>query len=173
MYNCNMKLTKEEIKKKYFKKVHDNAPMVLCACGCGRLTKSKDRYGRDKKYINGHNNRKYSDPKQYKREWNHNNRSKRQAYKCKWINNFKKELIIRAGGKCMICGIEFDGECTAIFDFHHQNPHDKKFNVNNSALARYSKSKITEEAQKCDLLCANCHRLIHWDWKAIKTADSR
>jgi len=168
-----MKLTKQQIKKHYFDKAYANAPVVPCQCGCGRLTKSKDRYGRNKRYINGHNNRKYDDPTQYKREWNHRNRSQRAAYRHQYVHAFKKELIVNAGGKCVICGLEFDGECTAIFDFHHKNPKLKKFNVNNSALAKYGKPTIRAESKKCELLCANCHRLIHWDWETINTADSR
>ena len=168
-----MKLTKQQIKKRYFDKIYENASVIYCACGCGQLIKSKDKYGRDKKYVNGHNNRKYKDSKQYKREWNHRNRSQRAKYKSQWVHKFKKELICDAGSKCTLCGLEFDGECTAIFDFHHRDPNMKEFNVNNASLNKYSKSRIKEEAKKCDLVCANCHRLIHWDWKSINTADSR
>ncbi len=168
-----MKLTKKQIKERYFKKVYDSAPIVLCACGCGGSTKSKDEYGRDRKYINGHNNRKYKDPTEYKRAWNHRNRSQRQAYKHDRIHRFKKDLIVEAGSRCTICGLGFDGECTAIFDFHHRNLEDKVFNVNNGALSKYSMAKVQTEVKKCDLLCAVCHRLIHWDWKAINAVGSR
>ena len=166
-----MKLTKKEIKQHYFDKVYKNAPMVPCACGCGILIKSKDKYGRDKRYISGHNGRKYDDPKQYKREWNHRNKKSRQAYKKTWIHNLKRKLIIEAGEKCSLCGLPFDGDCTAIFDFHHVNPEKKLFNLNNASLNRYNKEKIKAEAKKCELLCANCHRLIHWNWNDINTAD--
>jgi len=53
-----MVLTKKEIKHRYFDRVYREAPMVECACGCGMLIKSKDKYGRDKHYVNGHNGRK-------------------------------------------------------------------------------------------------------------------
>ena len=162
-----MKLTKQEIKKRYFDAVYNRAPMIPCACGCGTLIKSKDKYARDKKFVNGHNNRKYDDPTEYKRAWNHRNRSKRQAYKMQRLHAFKVELIINAGGKCVLCGLEFDGDCTAIFDFHHKNPKDKVFNINVGSLNKHNKPAVKKEAKKCELVCANCHRLIHWDWKAI------
>jgi hypothetical protein len=166
-----MKLTKKQIKQRYFDKVYKNAPMVLCACGCGESIKSRDKYGRDRKYISGHNGRKYDDPRQYKREWSYRNRPAARVYKKQWVHKFKKELILMAGNKCSLCGLPFDGECTALFDFHHLNPKEKLFNVNNTSLNRYSKEKVRKEADKCELLCANCHRLVHWNWNNINTAD--
>jgi hypothetical protein len=168
-----MKLTKKQIKQRYFDRLFADAPMIPCKCGCGQEIKAKDHYGRDRYYVNGHNTRKYTNPTQYKREWNHRNRSQRAEYKTRLIHDFKRELIRGAGGKCTLCGLDFDGECTALFDFHHRDPKAKYFNVNNAVLNKFSKARIREEVEKCDLLCANCHRLIHWDWKAIKTADFR
>jgi len=165
-----MVLTKKEIKHRYFDRVYREAPMVECACGCGMLIKSKDKYGRDKHYVNGHNGRKYTDPTEYKREWSHRNRGKQYTYKQQWIHARKAMLIMEAGGVCTLCGLPFDGECTSLFDFHHRDPGDKLFNLNNTALNRYSLKKILEEAAKCDLLCANCHRLIHWDWSGNAVA---
>jgi hypothetical protein len=164
-------LSKKEIKQRYFDKVYKNAPMIECACGCGQMIKSKDKYGRDKKYENGHNGRKYDDPAEHKRAWNHRNRPQRFQSKKKRAHRIKKELIIDAGSKCSLCGLSFDGECTSIFDFHHLDPTTKKFNLNNAAIQRYSISGLKEEAKKCELLCAICHRLVHWDWEVINTAD--
>jgi len=147
-------------KKRYFKKVYDNAPLTDCACGCGQQIKTKDHYARDVKYINGHNNRKYDDPTQYKREWNHRNRDKRYAYKKQWLYAFKAELIDYLGGCCIKCSLEYNGTNAAIFDFHHLK--DKEFNVS-SSLNKYSKNRIYQEVDKCELLCANCHRLHHSD----------
>lgn len=135
---------------------------MKCACGCGIEIESIDKYGRCRRFVSGHNGRKYSDPKQHKREWNHRNRVSRRETKRRWVQSFKIELIVSAGGQCLGCGLVFDG-CTAVFDFHHRDPSIKCFNVNNAALNMYSKSRIIEESQKCDLLCANCHRRLHWE----------
>ena len=163
-----MKLTKKQIKERYYQRVYDEAPIIECACGCGQKIKAKDHYGRDRKYINGHNNRKYKDPIQYKREWNHRNRTKRQKYKMDRVHRIKRDLILSKGGKCGICGLPFNGECTSLFDFHHRNPSEKKFNLNNYSIISFKLILLWEEAEKCDLLCANCHRLLHWDWKKIE-----
>jgi len=104
-------------KEKYFKRIYDNANTIECACGCGQKLKNKDRYGRDKKYINGHNGRKYNDPSQYKREWNHRNRKQRQEYKRKWSHSKKIEFIEKLGGKCNICGVIYDGTNAPILIF--------------------------------------------------------
>lgn len=31
---------------------------ILCACGCGTIIKRYSKYGRERKYVLGHNNRK-------------------------------------------------------------------------------------------------------------------
>jgi len=151
----------KERKKRYFKKVYDNAPFIKCACGCDTTIKSKDRYGRDKRYVPGHNGRKYKDPTQYKREWNHRNRKFRYDYKVKYLHKRKVRFIEMLGGKCAICSIKYDGNNACMFDFHHRDPNKKKFNIN-SALSNKSLKDISEEIDKCDLLCSNCHRLLHF-----------
>ena len=148
-------------KQKYFKKVYDNADIINCACGCGNTLKNKDKYGRNKKYINGHNRRKYDNLTQYKREWNYRNRKQRQEYKSTFLHNKRRELVKNAGSKCSKCGLEHNEINTPLFEFHHIDPKLKKFNINIGSLNKVSFCKIDEEIEKCILVCANCHRLIH------------
>lgn len=152
-------MTKQEIKERHFKKVYDNAPIIKCACGCGQTLKSKDHYARDRKFINGHNGRKYEDITQHKREWNHRNRKKRYEYSVKRSRDLKVQAIIENGGKCSICDLKYDGTNAAIFDFHHTKKKDIQLNVN--AFKNYSLEKIAKELKKCVLVCSNCHRLMH------------
>jgi len=71
----------------------------------------------------------------------------------------KKEYLIKyLGGKCTICG--FMG-CPASFDFHHKNPEKKKFAVS-SQCGSFTLNRLIKEAEKCILLCANCHRELHY-----------
>jgi hypothetical protein len=150
-------------KKRYWKRVHNAAPVVECACGCGTKIKSKDKYGRDKRFVNGHNNRKYDDPKQYKREWNHRNRESRQLTKKKRWRHRKAVLIRMSGGKCSRCPLTYNGENGALFDFHHKDPEGKLFNLNAVTLVNRAWAKILAEHDKCELVCSNCHRLLHSD----------
>lgn len=76
----------------------------------------------------------------------------------------KRELILRKGGKCHLCGLSYNGKNGAIFDFHHVNPKEKDFNI--SARLRdnsYIPQDIYDEIDKCVLLCSNCHRQLHSD----------
>lgn len=56
----------------------------------------------------------------------------------------------------MKCGIVGD---PIIFDFHHREPNKKDFNLSKSRGR--SLAGIKHELDKCDLLCAICHRLVH------------
>ncbi|MFH1209955.1 MAG: hypothetical protein V1663_04160 [archaeon] len=148
-------------KERYWKKVYENAPMIYCACGCGLQLKAKDKYGRDVKYINGHNNRKYEDPTEHKRAWNRRNKKQRYEYKKEYIRKRKISLIKENGGKCVHCGYKFDGNNDCCFDFHHLDPSNKLFSINQASLNRYALKNIYTEVEKCELVCALCHRLIH------------
>ena len=154
-----MKLTTKQIKQRHFDKIYANAEIIDCACGCGEQLKNKDRYGRDKKFINGHNNRKYKDPKQYKREWNHRNRKSRYEVKVARGRRLKGIVIHLMGGKCSnkSCGLEYNGKNACVFQVHHKDPAKKLFVVNVRTLVNYSWEKVLKEIKKCKLLCANCH----------------
>ena len=76
------------------------------------------------------------------------------------VNETRKKLkrwaIDYKGGKCYDCGLVED--CIDIYDFHHRESIEKEFAVGRSYK---SKVKIIKEIDKCDLLCANCHRRRH------------
>jgi hypothetical protein len=172
-----MPLTKQQIKQRYFDKVYSRALDIGCACGCGMIMKSKDRFGRDKKYIVGHNTPiKYADPTEYKRAWNHRNRKQRYNYRTKRLHQIKIDLIVQAGSQCVACGFEFDGDCLSVFDFHHRDPNFKELSLNQNSFNKVSKDKLYDEVKKCDLLCANCHRQLHWklfkEHRNANTADT-
>ncbi len=77
----------------------------------------------------------------------------------------KVELIAAHGGRCLDCGY---ADCVAAFDFHHRDASTKTF-----ALAEFSGSlqRLREETEKCDLLCANCHRVRHAAVESSGAAD--
>lgn len=65
------------------------------------------------------------------------------------------------GFKCKNCG-EDDG---VVLDFHHRNPKEKDFEVSVMICSGYSLKRIINEIEKCDVLCANCHRREHYKLK--------
>lgn len=161
MTSDRKKVQLKEASLRWFKKVYDNASEVECACGCGTIIKSKDRYGRDKRYVSGHNNRKYDDPMEHKRAWSRRNRKKIYQYKKAYTRGKKISLIELKGNKCKECGVEHNGKNASMFDFHHIDPKEKKFNLGLNSLQNIAFSKCLEEVEKCELLCSNCHRLLH------------
>jgi hypothetical protein len=65
----------------------------------------------------------------------------------------KRILVQEAGGRCAECGY---GACVAALQFHHVDRASKSFALSHEGLTR-SLARAREEAQKCVLLCANCH----------------
>ena len=70
----------------------------------------------------------------------------------------KKVAVEYLGGKCNKCG--WFGDLSG-FDFHHRDPNQKDFNPSALELANKSWELVKKELDKCELLCALCHRLEH------------
>lgn len=61
------------------------------------------------------------------------------------------------GNKCIICGYN---KCIEALDLHHIDKTQKKFGIAGQGLTR-SWESVKKEADKCILICANCHRELH------------
>lgn len=59
---------------------------------------------------------------------------------------------------CSICGYN---KCGAALDFHHVDENEKYDTVSQLVNRLRSMEVILEEAKKCIILCANCHREWH------------
>lgn len=68
-----------------------------------------------------------------------------------WIDNFKRN------GSCSGCGISD----YRVLDFHHKGKEKKEFGIAFGNAEKYGFSRIKREIEKCELLCANCHRIKH------------
>lgn len=84
--------------------------------------------------------------------------SKNSEYVCNHVKKRKKDLISLFGGKCCICGFNAFQEA---LEFHHIDPKTKSFGLTDSNAVTKALEKQLEEARKCVLLCANCHRGVH------------
>ena len=69
-----------------------------------------------------------------------------------WQRRTKIKLVNHFGGKCIDCG--FEGP-PYVFDFDHRDPSQKEFAISQGIV---SYEKLLKEAEKCDLVCSNCHR---------------
>lgn len=70
----------------------------------------------------------------------------------------KKELVDLHGGCCIRCGYKKN---LSVLEFHHRDPSKKSFKLDVRNLTNRKWEFIVEEANKCNLLCANCHREEH------------
>jgi hypothetical protein len=90
------------------------------------------------------------------------NGAKSKCKKCHTmeVHQVKREMkdkgVQYLGGKCLDCGVEGN---PWIFDFHHRDPSEKEFHWGNTRTSNWEALK--KELDKCDLLCANCHRTRH------------
>lgn len=77
----------------------------------------------------------------------------------------KRQLVEDAGGKCALCGFD---QHPAALQFHHLDPKRKEFHLSQGGLTR-SIARIRAEADKCILLCANCHAQVEAGVKEVPT----
>jgi hypothetical protein len=104
--------------------------------------------------------RNKEDRNAYQREWYQRNRKKHIQYvrlrknkHQEWFRALKKSLV------CEICGEAHP----ACLDFHHLPGKKKAGHLSTLVHRGLSKESVVSEMQKCTVLCANCHRKLHWD----------
>ena len=118
--------------------------------------------------------------KEYNKQWAKDNREKIRAYYKQMANKnpekyrlkdklharihrerYKNECITRMGGKCQICGTTGP---FVIFDIHHLNSSDKTTHMRgvNQNKSAYEKVFQLWLDNRILLLCANCHRKLHF-----------
>ena len=71
------------------------------------------------------------------------------AKRDEWLRGFK--------AKCKYCP-ESRYPC---LDFHHRDPAQKDVTI--GQVRHWSRERLTVEIAKCDIVCANCHRWLHWE----------
>jgi hypothetical protein len=129
---------------------------VCSVDGCDRTLRANNRTGICSTKDSGHNHLysrafRRAEPPEMDEGWQE--REARNARRRVMLN----ELKLAAG--CSMCG--FDLHPCAL-DFDHLR--DKKFHIS-GGIYRYSLRAVFEEIDKCQILCANCHR--------IKTCEER
>jgi hypothetical protein len=83
------------------------------------------------------------------------------------VDRTRRRLKLRAieykGGKYQNCNYN---KCVAALEFHHVDPTEKDFGLAQSGITK-SWEKMKIELDKCILVCANCHREIHFELDKI------
>jgi transposase-like protein len=82
-----------------------------------------------------------------------------RCQRCRWEavsrrrRKVKQILVEEAGGRCAVCGYD---RCVAALHFHHVDRASKSFHLSQQGVTR-SLARARAEAEKCVLLCSNCH----------------
>lgn len=72
-----------------------------------------------------------------------------------WMTELKRTL------SCKKCGLSFKDQ-PWLLDFHHRDPSTKLFQVGCAPTYLKPRHVIEAEIAKCDPLCVNCHRTLHY-----------
>jgi len=114
---------------------------------CQRLRMARDRENPERKKADAEKTARWraANPEKNKASWHRVEQAKRQLL-----------LDARAGG-CIKCG-EMDASC---LDFHHRDPAEKEGHI--GEFRKFGMKRLLAEIEKCDVLCANCHRKFHRD----------
>jgi hypothetical protein len=93
--------------------------------------------------------------RRYKAEGRWRDNSPKSMAAKAWMNEIKSKPCHDCGGVFAVCCMDFD----------HRDGTEKTYNVGSMFAHHYSIDLIKIELDKCDLVCANCHR--------IRTRDRR
>lgn len=106
------------------------------------------------KWANANRERLNANVREYRR--------RRYEKNGKWLDegpkarNLKAWMLELKSKPCNDCKAAFPSCC---MDFDHRNGTKKEYNLGSMFAHHYSRELIEIEISKCDLVCANCHRL--------------
>ena len=107
------------------------------------------------------------------RKYHATHREKRRLYSARyriehpeWKQKARNRLVQLKSAPCMDCGGTFPPEC---MDFDHVRG-TKSFNVGENFYI--SEEKLLAEVAKCDLVCANCHRIRTVKTKRLQAQEA-
>lgn len=96
----------------------------------------------------------------YDKEYYAKNRERRLAQIKHRKNEMKKYVHnLKLQHSCKYCGENHP----AALDFHHRDPEQKELSINDVIKAGWSFDRLVAEIEKCDIICANCHRKLHYE----------
>lgn len=97
--------------------------------------------------------------KEYHKTWYAENKERRQQQiyaRKQELKQYIKDYKLAHPCKC--------GEThPATLDFHHTDPSIKEVSINKAVAQGWSIERLNTEMSKCVILCANCHRKLHYN----------
>lgn len=142
--------------------------MKVCTV-CGKFKPETDYYFKNKYANKLHSQCKVCYSEKRKLFWEDhygkygNGYRKRAMERNKKLKTQTKKLLLShlANKSCEDCG----NDDIRVLEFHHLDPSSKAFSIAKGMANTYSWVKILREIDKCQILCANCHK--------IKTAEEQ
>ena len=99
--------------------------------------------------------------KEYVKEWRANNPAQpeqKRTYTNDRRAKLKEKCVEYMGGGGKDCGVNTNHY--RVYDFHHLDTSTKLFSISTGGRSK-SWEKVKNELDKCEMLCANCHRMRH------------
>jgi hypothetical protein len=140
--------------------------METKVCGVCKKTKQLDQFHKNPRKKDGVQSMCKECRKTYHRKHYLNNKQIyidkairiRKSFR-EWFNELKSHY------KCEICG----EARWWVLEFHHEDKSKKDSDVS-VLINEGNKEKVLSEISKCVVLCANCHRDLHYKLKIIDNA---
>jgi len=83
----------------------------------------------------------------------------------------KSKVLAYKEKVCKDCGVYDLPDC--CYDFHHRNPRAKFWDVSYLISVNAAWDDLIREVDKCDVVCANCHRTRTWEGKSAKLVKQK
>ena len=130
---------------------------------CSRIKRYDSYYFRDKLEGKLHNQCKDCHKKQRKKTWRdyyykHGSEYRARAVKRNVLARTRhRQLMLTylSDKNCVRCGVDD----IRVLDFDHIDPFTKSFNIARALNDRLNWKMILTEIDKCQILCANCHKI--------------
>lgn len=104
-----------------------------------------------------------------RKRWYDANKEKQFALvKARKLRTQAKLMEYKATLSCTKCGFSHP----AALHFHHRDPSVKEDRVSNMPMRGCGWTRVLAEIAKCDVLCANCHAILHHDEKVATVGVS-
>ena len=93
---------------------------------------------------------------------------RKKCHQCRYTEDCNRKRKIRKEiqeykkkHSCIKCGYS---DFRAL-EFHHKNRADKTIDIADAVGHGWSLEHVMKEVEKCDVLCANCHAILHFEEK--------
>jgi polyribonucleotide nucleotidyltransferase len=126
-------------------------------CGKCKQLKPKIEFAKNSAKKDGLNWQCKKCNDEYQKQWYNKNKKKRIKQINIWRDNKRQEQIEKINNlktHCYVCG----NRDIRTLEFHHYK--SKQENIS-SMIGKFSWKNILKEIEKCIIVCANCHKILH------------